>query len=365
MSQIQQKIESRYELKKLFGHGVTADNALEFVGTDTTTQTPCLIRLYFKGDPINCEFYEHSKDPNYRVARDECNKHNLLASRVYGKDIAQTSMEQKDLDKTQKSTKPQEFKDVRVPKCLTNKAAENSYSYYYNAYTLPEGENLAEKCLLEENMNQTNSCIPFVSYILQALVRMISVCNKGTTFLKHGNITPDNLWLKMSTGKPELFIGLMKVDHNIYDNIKMKPFDQDFDMTTKTIMKILTGTRKNVFEGQPPFQGPFDMMQRIRKYYEDNSISIRLDSAVLGVDGVDTTGGKLITRAEAEFKMQKSAFSLISKMQCSGVLENNQFTDPAQALGHDFANPNSSGSDNGIDEKNRDPGAMEQGPSDY
>jgi hypothetical protein len=72
----------------------------------------------------------------------------------------------------------------------------------------------------------------------------------------------------------------------------------------------------------------------VQKYFQQNAIDINLNTAALNFStNVNSDSGKLITKAEIDYLLNKSIFNFIFRLKCN---QTQQFINIDQALEHDF-----------------------------
>jgi hypothetical protein len=312
------------------GENINPDKTLRFVATDTTDQESVSLKLYFKDQPINKVFYSQNEDPTFENSRDDCKINKIINDRLYDRSAAYAKKT------TDQQTGKAKYNDIKMPTCITVPDNGQLKTNYINVYTLPEGVRLDSKCMKGEYLNKGNSCLSYLRIISSGLLHAIKILNMGTTFYRHGNIFPHNTYLLVKNDTQRVFLDNMLYDNNKYSDISQKPFRRDFNMMADTLIDVLTGTNKTVV--QEPVKSTFDLFMNIKKYFVDNSLDISLKSAAINMIGnhLKEGNGKMVTRAEFEFKLKKSVFNFIYRLKCTGTNPYNQFDSIEDALKHEF-----------------------------
>lgn len=348
--QIQMNVDPRYVVMRQMDDYMNIDNTIRFVATDTTDLESYALKLYFKGEAINGGFYSQVDDPSFQSSIDDCKTHKILMNRLYNRATINT------LPINYKKEEPV-YDDINLPKCVSISEEGVSKTYYKNIFTLPEGEKLSEKCLKGSDLNKLNSCFPYLRLVARGVLHAIKLLNKGNTYYKHGNISPANVYLLIKNDTQRVFLDNMLYENTKYDDVTKKPFKNDMNALGDTLIKVLFGTKSpNVTE---PITSAFDLYHQVKKYFEKNNIDISIQSAALNINGLRSNDGKTMTRAEYEYKLQKSIFNFVYRLKCTGTSPTNQFMDIEQALNHDFIK-------SGFAKGNTAPGeTWESMPADY
>ena len=307
---------------------MNSDNTIRFIAIDTTDLESVSLKMYFKGSPSSGMFYSQNGDPTFQDSVNECKNHNTINNRLYNK--AATNIQPiNDLKDTPI------YQDIKLPKCLTTKDLGGLKTSYVNVFSLPEGARLDHKCLKEDELNKSNSCLSYLRIISSGLIHELDVFNTGNNFYRHGNIFPHNVYLLVKNDTQRIFLDNMLYDSNKYDDINQKPFRRDMNLMADTLIKLITGTAKEVV--MMPIKSTFHLYHSIRKYIVDNSIDLSLKSAAINMgNNLKEGNGKCVTMSEFEFKLQKSVFNFIYRLKCTGVEKPDQFMDINQALKHEF-----------------------------
>ena len=309
---------------------INADNTVRFYVMDTTTKETMIMKLYFKGDPENRKFYQESEDPSFRDSVEECKDSKIITNRIFNKTITNTEAIVEGKDNTINA-------NFEMTRCLTGSGSSGSNTAFFTIFSVPVGEKLSTKCLHDTQLNKDNSCAHYLKLISVGLLNGIKILNSGRNFYKHGNIRPHNIYLYVKNDTQKIFLDNMIYDKNVYDNMNDRPFKFDFNMLGETLLQLLTGTTKteNVILKMP--DSTFQIYYQIRRYFLKYSIDVNLKVAALNIEGgILDYLGKCVTRAEYEYKLQKSIFNFIYRLKCSGTNPADQFMDIDQAINHEF-----------------------------
>lgn len=322
-------IDPRYRIIKLMDHLVNDDNSVRFFSVDTTNDKTVALKLFFKGMPHNCEFYNQLDDKNYEDTGRDCLNNQVINNRLYKLP--------KDYKGTYEKYKGKEiFNDVLFPWCKSNNSKAGGISTFYQVYDLPDGENLKRKCLLDLKLDNTNSCIPFLRTIARGTLHGLEVLNSGNKFFAHGNLIPQNMYLKMWSGESKVFLDNLKYESSSYDDKNNKPAVHDMDMLGDTLLHLLIGT-DNKEAIQFPIKDSFDLYVKVKEYLRNSGIDLNIKSSALNVPlDIDANNAKVVTKEEYLAKLSKSIFDFIYRLKNTNVSPNNQFEAPSQALKHDF-----------------------------
>lgn len=325
---IQLDIDPRYNIMNMQDKYMNPDNTIRFVATDTTDLESISLKLYFKGRASDRVFYSQNNDPTFTNSINECKNHKIINNRLYSKPMV--NMEPINLEKD----KPI-FDDILVPRCLTQPDSGNLKTAYINIYSLPEGTRLDKKCLKGLELNKQNSCLPYVRTITTGLLHALKLFNMGSSFYRHGNIFPHNIYFNIKKDAQRVFLDNMLYDSNKYDDINQKPFRRDMHMMADSLISFITGSPTNPLK--EPLRSTFEIYHGIKRYLWDNFIDLPLKSSAINMQSNMKEGnGKCVTKAEWEFKLLKSVFNFIYRLKCTGTDPYNQFMDIDQALHHDF-----------------------------
>ncbi len=270
------------------------------------------------------EFYHQKVDSAYTRPREECKKNMMINNRLF-------NLPQDNTNVFSTQTPRVGFEKIRFVQCRSNSRL-NTNSLQANIFSLPEGKRLDKKCIKNELLTKGSSCIPFVKDIIKAGIKGIEILNMGSVFYRHGNLYPENMFLKSTNEGNILFLDNMLFDNTVYDNPDKMPFREDFNIFADSMVNVITGTSKNILPDK--VDSVFDVYNTIKAYLRDN-FDISVDVLELGVDPMlANASGKLLTRSEVEYKLRTSVFDFIYKLKCIGATE--QFIGINEALRHEF-----------------------------
>lgn len=329
--ELQKNIDQRYSIRRLIDSMINEDNSLRLVVTDTSDMESYSMKLYLKGDQKLKSIYQNSD--NYVIGQQDCVNNKILVNRLYG--LPPTNIQ----EITNKMNPV--FKHIQLPQCKSKINPGITLGHFSNLFTLPQGRRLDKKCLKYLNLTKHNSCIPFTKFIAKGLLNAIHIMNMGHVFYRHGNIYPHNIYL-LSTPKDQIvYLDNMLADGKKYDNISEKPLKDDFNMLADTLLNLITGTNENIFVDpttKNPIQitGAFDIYFAVKSYFEKNNLDINLFSYDLNLVGELLNEGKVLSKAELEYKLRDTVFNFIYRLKCVGITPSNQFLDISQAMQHRF-----------------------------
>jgi len=205
-----------FRLRNLVDTTINQDNSLRFYTVKNGQTSQIIMKLYFKGKPEQCEFYNGEKDKFFKNSVSDCLNHNLIHQRLYGTPQAG------------KKPKPI-YDDILFPKCLTDMKGPPVKSNYFNIFSVPKGSTLEEKCIHGLNLTPVNSCIEKLSDITRALVHGLNILNKGDKWLKHGALFLKNvhLYIRMDN-KVKVYLDNMRFETTKYEDKNNMPFKDDF-----------------------------------------------------------------------------------------------------------------------------------------
>jgi len=326
---IQQMVDPRYIIKFKMDEFVTDDKTLRFYATDQNNDESVALKLYFKGNPNICKFQNMEEEPEFRESIDDCHAYQILNNRLY-------NLPEDNDQPIPRGTKPI-FRDVLLPQCISPQASMAGRTNYLNAFTLPEGISIKELCMHELDLSNYNSCLPFIKIISKGLLHAIQLFNSSTRFFKHSNILPENIFLFMRRGHPQVFLDNMFKDNIKYDDPTAKPFKTDFNMMANLLIGILLGT--DDVKLREPLINTYDLYMQLDQYIKKHNININLKSLNLGVPAEFMRDRKCQTVRELNYKLKNSFFNLIYRLKCLGTRDEEQFMEISQALNHPFINP--------------------------
>lgn len=346
-------IDPRYKIIKLMENQVNDDNSIRFFCVDTTNDKTVSLKLFFKGIPHNCQFYNQLTDRDYSDASRDCKNNQIINNRLYRLPKEYTG--------SYANYKGKEiFNDIIFPLCQANNSYSSGDSFYHQVYELPEGESLKSKCLKEDKIDNTNTCIPYLRTITRGVLHGLEILNSGNKYYLHGNITPPNLYLKMWTGEQKVYMDNIKFNSNTYDDVNNKPSSVDMDQLGDTLIQLLIGTEKlDVIKY--PIKDAFDLYVKVKEYLRSTGKYLNIKTSALNVPSdIDSHNPKVVTKEEYLYKLSKSVFDMIYRLKNTNVEPNMQFTTPGQALKHDFLQISSN-----ADVSSKEGESLGSAPADY
>ncbi len=186
------------------------------------------MKLYFKGKPEECKFYNGEDDKFFKNAINDCLNHSLILKRLYKGHPPELNKKPKVGGKKPPVPK---YKDIIFPTCLTDTKGPAVKSNYYNIFSVPQGVSLEDKCVHGLNLTKKNNCVEKIRDVTRGIVHGIDVLNSGEKWLKHGSIFLRNVYLyilKDNTSK--IFLDNMKFETTKYEDKNNMPFKDDFMM---------------------------------------------------------------------------------------------------------------------------------------
>jgi len=327
---IQDQVDDRYSILQPYDGIINADNSVRFYVADLTLKESFIMKLFFKGDPKDGKFYKQGEDQGFLDSLEDCKDSQALTNRIFNKTVVNTDAIVEGRDNTV-------YGNFEMTRCLATSATSGGSTAYYNIFTIPVGEKLSQKCLHDSDLNKDNSCIHYLKLITSGILNGINLLNTGMRFYKQGNIRPHNIHMFLKNDTQKIFLDNMVYDKNIYDDVNDKPFKYDFNMLGETLLQLLTGTShtENVIKKLP--KTAFHIYYQIKRYFLKHAIDLNLKIAALNVaDGITDYLGKCVTKAEYEYKLNKSIFNFIYRLKCSGTNPIDQFMDIDQAIHHEF-----------------------------
>ena len=327
---IQAQLDDRFTVLRPYDGLISTDNSIRFYAMDTTTKETLLLKLYFKGDPKNREFYHENIDPKYKVSIQDCLNTKLITNRVYGKPMTNTDTIVYGKDKLK-------YENFETNQCILESGASGAKTAFYGIYSIPVGERLSEKCFHGVNLRKENSCIGFLKLVTGSVINGIKLLNEGKQFYKHSNIRANNMYLNRRNDTEKIVLDNMVYDKETYDDPNHKPYKSDLNMLGETLIQFITGTQNTAEVMKAVPNSPFSLYFQMRRYFVNNSINIKLKQRNLGIkEDITDYLGKCITISEMEYRLQKSIFNFIYRLKCSGTNPNDQFMDLNQALQHEY-----------------------------
>ena len=196
---------------------MNTDNSLRFRVKWTNSPSVQIIKLYLKGQPEKCVFYNGKEDPFFKTSKDDCLKHQLIEKRL------------KDAELGKKLGHNGAIKEVLFPKCLTKLEGPAPQTNFYNIFSSPIGKNLKELCIHGPSLTQTNSCIDFIQDIARDLTQAVAILNSGDKWYKHGSIYLPYIYLIIGKdNSSKIFLDNMKYEATKYEDKENMPFKDDF-----------------------------------------------------------------------------------------------------------------------------------------
>ena len=304
---------------------ISADKTLRFLSVDNSLSESKYTKLYFKGNPKQCKFFNQGTTPDFSDAREDCNSHNILINRLYNRAA--------DNDKPiTKKDKPI-HKSFTLPQCLSIKEPVGVKTNFLNIFNLPEGDNFNTKCIVEENLTKTNSCFIYLRKVSNAILKSLKILNSGKRFFKHGNLYAHNIYLYERGDINKIFIDNMLFDPVKYDNKENKPFKSDFNMLADMLVSLATGSEK--FKLKEP-RNTFHVYSQIKKYYDKNEFSINMKNFHLNMPNKFMSTKKCVSLSELEWLLRDTFFNFIYRLKCTGSNKDFRFVEIDQALKHGF-----------------------------
>jgi hypothetical protein len=356
---IQQMVDPRYVIKYKMDEFVNNDRTLRFYATDQNLDESIALKLYFKNHPKTCEFENMQIDEDFKESIDDCNQYHILNNRLYN--LPADNIEPIDVA----NAKPL-YNDIFIPRCITPKVLGKGRTHFINIFTLPEGENLKEKCIHELGVTKINSCVSDLRIIATGLLHAMALYNSQNRFFKHANLYPQNIYLYMKNENRKVFLDNMIYDNQKYDDIESKSFKTDFNMLADLFIMLLTGSEE--VKLREPLLSSYDLFLQLKEFVESRHIEVNLKTNNLGVpEGFMKNGNKCQTVTEMDYKLQKSVFNFIYRLKCAGTRKEEQFMEISQALEHEFIRAGA-GSDEGGNGENGGKPKMETWnaiPADY
>jgi hypothetical protein len=304
---------------------VLKDKTLRFLGMDVNKGKARYIKLYFKGDPKNCEFHNQGKNPSFADKLEDCNNHKALINRLYGRPG--------DSVKKIKKTDKKVFKSISLTKCITDKDPVGAKTHYLNVYELPKGLDFDSRCLVGEFLTKDVSCLTHLRKASKGVLKALTIFNLGKRFYKHGNLIPSNVYLEEKNGHSQIFLDGMLFDPVKYDDKDDKPFKSDFNMLADMLVQMTTASDQ--FQISEP-KNTFDIYKRIKRFYTKNQFPVELITSHLNMPKGFMRSPKCVTLSELEFLLRHTFFNFIFRLKCTSTNKPFRFMDISQALNHPF-----------------------------
>merc|ERR1711957_719256 len=124
---IQAQLDDRFTVLRPYDGLISTDNSIRFYAMDTTTKETLLLKLYFKGDPKNREFYHENTDPKFKVSIQDCLNTKLITNRVYGKPMTNTDTIVEGKDKLF-------YENIETTRCILESGASGAKTAFYGIY---------------------------------------------------------------------------------------------------------------------------------------------------------------------------------------------------------------------------------------
>jgi hypothetical protein len=318
-------VDPKYQLKYIMDFFISKDKTLRFLTTDISKNESRYSKLYFKGEPKDCVFFNQMKNPSFSGALEDCKNHNVLINRLYNRSPNDDSeLAEKD--------KPI-YKSIRFPQCLSGKDPTGTKTHFMNIFGLPSGEDLKTKCLLGKNLTKARSCIIHLRNISKAVLKTLTIFNSGNRFFKHANLYPHNIFLYEKRDVRYFFIDNMLFDSVKYDDKNDKPFKTDFNLLADSLVQILAGSGS--FKLNDP-KSTFDIYSQIRAYFIKKQIPVALESFHLNMPKKFMASPKLVTFSEVEYLLRDTFFNFIYRLKCTATNKAFRFVEIEQAMKHGF-----------------------------
>ncbi len=214
-----------FRLRNLVDSTINQDSSLRFYTVKNGKTSQIIMKLYFKGSPDKCEFYNGEKDKFFKNSLNDCLNHSLIRKRLYN---GKPPVANKKPDPKAKPTPPK-YPDIIFPECLTDMKGPPVKSNFYNIFTVPKGGNLEDKCIHGLNLSPKKSCIDKISDITRAIVHGIDILNSGDKWLKHGSIYLKNVYLYIQKDNSvKVYLDNMRFETTKYEDKNNMPFKDDF-----------------------------------------------------------------------------------------------------------------------------------------
>ena len=322
---IQKMIDPRYELKFIMDDYMSEDKTLRFIASDVNLSDSRYAKLYFKGDPKNCEFHNHSRNPSFQETLEDCTNHKKLVNRLYNRPANNDNP-------LTKNDKPI-YDSIRLPQCISSKEPQGIKTHYLNIFELPSGEDLGTKCIVKDNLTKNNSCMIHLRKVSKAVLKVLTLFNAGKRFYKHGNLIAQNIYLYEGRKKRSIFIDNMLYDPVKYDDSRNKPFKSDFNMLADLLISLITGSQD--FKLKEP-KNTFDVYSQIKKYYKKNQLPVSLKTLHLNMPMKFMSTRKCVTLTELDWLLRDTFFNFVYRLKCTKTNKPLRFIEINQALQHGF-----------------------------
>lgn len=285
-----QNLDVKYKILTLFNGEMSEDNTIRFYATKDNGKS-YVVRAFFSGPPSNCTLMDNSKGDGFKENIKDCQKYKDINLRLKG-------------EKT--------YTDVEFPVCEETNTDTSGNSFYYEIFGLPKGENLHDKCIQTniQDYDDTNSCIPFLKTIATGAIHGVDVLNRGNTFIKHGNLSPKNIFLQITSEKKQIFLDNLMFSMATLSDTGSKPEVGDLNELGNTLLKIIAGTVTIDFVKDS--KSGYEIYCKMLKFFKQNNVSVDLKSSFLGVPQEIKSGSSRVGSLE-EFKekFEGSIFNFI------------------------------------------------------
>ena len=318
-------IDPRFNLKYIMDNYISADKTLRFLTSDINLAESRYSKLYFKGDPKQCKFYNQGQNPSFPETLEDCTNHKILINRLYNLPA----------DNTRPITKNDKpiYKSIQFPQCLSSREPQGSKTHYLNVFELPSGEDLGTKCIKNDYVNKNNSCLIHLRKVANSVLKALSLFNSGKRFYKHGNLIPQNIYIDDSRKGTKVFIDNMLYDPIKYDDKDNKPFKSDFNMLADLLVSVMTGSEE--FKLKQP-KNTFDVYSQILKYYRKKEFAVNLKTFHLNMPQKFMSTRKCVTLTELNWLLRDSFFNFVYRLKCTSSNKPLRFVEINQALQHGF-----------------------------
>jgi hypothetical protein len=296
IQELVKKVDAKYSIKGLFSKEMSTDNTIRLYTTKNNGKS-YVARAFFKGDPSQCTLINNQNLPGFKENQKDCEKHIEMNKRLT----------------TEKS-----YTDIEFPICVEANSETSGESFFYEIFELPKGENLHDKCIKQniQDYDDTNSCIPYLKTIATGVLHGVDILNRGTTFIEHGNLTPKNIYLQITTDKKLIFLDNFTFTPNPSTDITKKPEKTDLNTLGSTLLKIIAGTEDIGFAKDS--SSGYEIYCKTLKHFKEKGVSVDLKSSFLGVPQILKSGSsKLGSLEEFKEKFEGSIFNFIFYLMSS------------------------------------------------
>jgi len=303
---------------------INQDNTLRFRTKVPKKNQPQIMKLYLKGQPDKCEFYNGKNDPFFKNAASDCLNHKVIEKKLTEPAVL-------------KKLSTKKVTDILFPKCLTVLEGPPPQSDYYNFFNKPVGKSLKDKCIFGANLNVKNSCIDFIADISRAIARGIAILNSGDKWLKHGSIyLPHVYHVLEKDNSSKVFLDNMKFEATKYEDPENMPFKDDFVMLGNVLLKVLLGTDDEAALKRP-FISPLDIYTQAKNYFKKNEIELHVKHITFNIpQNFGNPNKKIVMLDDLDYTLRNSFFNFVYRLlyPVKGIIK--PFTDVKQGLDHKF-----------------------------